>query len=373
MAVDDRAEALARWLAPRLEAEAVTVSGLNRTGSGNSNETVLFTAAWRAGEERFVVRIQPGEDSLFLRPDVAREATVLQAVEAAGTVPVPHVVGVETDPSVLGSPFFVMTAVDGRVLIDMPTYHRAGWLKDLDGEQRSRHWQNGIEALAAIARLPAQPFAFLDDGSGRTPLRQLVAATRDYFDWAVQGRDVGVLQDAMEHLEIACPDVDDAALSWGAARPGHKFYAPDGPVAAVLDWEMAAYAPGEVDLAWWLLMEEFYSTRSGVPLLSGVPSEDVVVSRWEQLVGRRARELQWFKVLGGVRMGLVMLRSRDANVAKGWLPPDATTHTHNPMTQMLAGWLGRPEPELSPHFLYLMKRFKEEKALRSAPTPQEQS
>ena len=369
MAVEDRATALAAWLAPRLRAQAVTVSGLNRTGSGNSNETVLFTLDRDGVAERLVVRIQPGEDSLFLRPDVVREAAVLQAVEAAGTVPVPHVVGVEPDPSVLGSPFFVMTAVPGRVLIDMPTYHRAGWLKELDDEQRAEHWRTGIEALAGIATLPVAPFRFLDDGSGRTPLRQLVGATREYFDWAVQGREVGVLQVAMEHLERDCPDIDDAGLSWGDARPGNMIYAPDGSVAAVLDWEMASYAPGEVDLAWWVLMEEFYSTRSGAPMLPGVPSEATVVSRWEQLVGRPARDLQWFKVLGGVRMGLVMLRSRDANVAKGWLPPDATTHTHNPMTQMLAAWLGLPEPELSPHFLYLMKRFKEEKALRSAPTP----
>jgi hypothetical protein len=125
-----------------------------------------------------------------------------------------------------------------------------------------------------------------------------------------------------------------------------------------------------VDLAWWVLMEEFYSTRSGIPLLDGVPGEAAVVAQWEQLMGRPSRDLHWFKVLGGVRMGLVMLRSRDANVASGVLPPDATTHTHNPMTQMLAGWLGLPEPQLSPHFLFLMKKFKEEKAIRSTPAPE---
>jgi aminoglycoside phosphotransferase (APT) family kinase protein len=373
MSADDRAKALSAWLSPRLGASDVTVTGLNRTGSGNSNETVLFTASWPGGEELFVVRIQPGEDSLFLRPDVIREAAILQAVEAHGTVPVPHVVDVESDASVLGSPFFVMSAVDGRVLIDMPTYHRSGWLKDLEPAARATHWEQGVDGLAAIAMLPAEPFAFLDDGSGRTPLRQLVAATREYFDWAVQGRDVGVLTVAMEHLESRCPDVADAGLSWGDARPGNMIYSEDGTVAAVLDWEMAAYAPAEVDLAWWLLMEEFYSTRSGVPLLEGIPSEDEVLARWEKLVGRPSLDLHWFKVLGGVRMGLIMLRSRDANVAKGWLPPEATTHTHNPMTQMLAGWLGEPEPELSPHFLYLMKRFREEKALRSASTAEEKS
>jgi aminoglycoside phosphotransferase (APT) family kinase protein len=367
MTSPDRAQLLGSWLADRTGAPEVTVTGLNRTGSGNSNETVLFTASSGGEEQRLVVRIQPGEDSLFLRPDVAREAAVLQAVEACGTVPVPHVLGVEPDPDVLGSPFFVMSAVDGRVLIDMPTYHRKGWLKELDAASRRTHWEQGLVALAAVATLPAEPFGFLDDGSGRTPLQQLVAATREYFDWAVQGRDVGVLAAAMEHCEAHCPDVQDAGLSWGDSRPGNMIYAPDGTVAAVLDWEMAAYAPGEVDLAWWVMMEEFYSTRSGVPLLEGVPSEAEVVARWEELVGRPSLDLLWFKVLAGVRMGLVMLRSRDANVASGVLPPDATTHTHNPMTQMLAGWLGLPEPELSPHFLFLMKRFKEEKALRSAP------
>jgi aminoglycoside phosphotransferase (APT) family kinase protein len=373
MDADDRADALSAWLAPRLATADVKVTGLNRTGSGNSNETVLFTASHGGTEQRFVVRIQPGEDSLFLRPDVVREAKILQAVEAQGTVPVPHVLDVESDPDVLGSPFFVMSAVDGRVLVDMPTYHRSGWLKGLEPAARATHWDEGVRALAEIAKLPAVPFAFLDDGSGRTPLRQLVAATRDYFDWAAQGRDVGVLQAAMEHLETSCPDIEDATLSWGDSRPGNIIYSPDGTVAAVLDWEMAALAPGEVDLAWWVMMEEFYSTRSGVPRLDGVPAEESVLQRWTDLVGRPSRDLHWFKVLAGVRMGLVMLRSRDANVAKEWLPPDATTHTHNPMTQMLAGWLGLPEPELSPHFLYLMKRFKEEKALRSTSTEKEPS
>jgi aminoglycoside phosphotransferase (APT) family kinase protein len=368
---DGRAAALERWLAPRIGVPAVTVTGLSRTGSGNSNETVLFTASWQeagAGRaERFVVRVQPGQDSLFLRPDVAREAAVLSAVGAEGGVPVPGVLGVESDPSVLGSPFFVMTAVDGRVLIDMPTYHRKGWLKDLPAAARARHWDEGLKALAAIARLPAEPFAFLADASSAgTPLQQLLTATREYFDWAVQGRDVGVLGAAMEHLERSCPDVPEGGLSWGDSRPGNVLYGEDGTVAAVLDWEMAAFAPAELDLAWWVMMEEFYSTRSGVPPLDGVPDEAAVLARWEQLVGRPSRDLHWFKVLAGVRMGLVMLRSRDANVEKGVLPPGATTHTHNPMTQMLAGWLGLPEPELSPHFLLLLKTFKQEKALRAS-------
>ncbi|HVU71860.1 MAG TPA: phosphotransferase family protein [Mycobacteriales bacterium] len=362
-----RDEALARWLAPRLGTDRVTITDPSRSGSGNSNETLLFTAQTDTGARRLVARFQPQDDALFLRPDVAREARILEAVGHSGAVPVPTVVDIEADPTVLGTPFFVMDAVDGRVLVDMPTYHRAGWLVDLTAEARARHWDEGLVALTSIARLPTDELGFLADTDQSatdepTALRALVAATRAWLDWAARGRDTGLLETAMTHLEQTCPDLDDAVLSWGDARPGNLIYAADGRVAAVLDWEMAALAPAEVDLGWWLMMEENYSVRARTPLLDGVPERDAVVARWEELMGRPARELRWFLILAGVRMGVVMLRSRDANVAAGVLPPDATTHTHNTITQMLAAWLDLPEPELSPHFRQLMRHFQQQKA-----------
>lgn len=365
----DRPVALARWLAAHTGAAPVEVDGLSRTGSGNSNETVSFTARWerdgRPHEERLVVRIQPGADSLFLRPSVAREAAVLETVGRVSAVPVPAVLGVEQDAGVLGSPFFVMRHVEGRVLPDVPTYHKRGWLTELSPADRTRHWDEGLRALAAIATLPAGAFAFLaEPGSSQAPLRQLLTATREYFDWAVQGRDVGLLDTAMAHLESTVPAYEDATLSWGDARPGNLLFAPDGGVAAVLDWEMAALAPAEVDLGWWLFMEDMYSVSAGVPLLEGVPRPDEVVDRWEQLVGRPARDLTWFQVLAGLRMGLVMLRSRDQYVARGILEADATTHLYNPATRQLAALLGLAVPDLSPHFAGLMRNLQQEKSKR---------
>ncbi|MCW2622191.1 MAG: hypothetical protein JWL64_1793, partial [Frankiales bacterium] len=284
----DRAEVLGRWLAPRLGAEHVTVSGLGRSGAGNSNETVTFSAAWEAGGEthtqRLVVRIQPGGDSLFLRPSVAREAAVLQAVERVGTVRVPHVVGVEDDPVVLGSPFFLMTHVEGRVLNDVPSYHRRGWLVDLSPAERAFHWDEGLKSLIQISEIPAPEVSFLATGTEGTPVRQLLDAVRESLEWAAQGRDAGLLDDALTYLQDNLPGRDDGGLSWGDARPGNMLYHEDGTVAAVLDWEMAAYAPAEADLAWWLFMEDFYSVRAGYPRLEGIPTDEAVVARWEELL-----------------------------------------------------------------------------------------
>ena len=61
---DQLAASLATWLAPRLDTSKVEVSGLARSGAGNSNDTVVFDAAWDDKSEKLVVRIQPGADSL---------------------------------------------------------------------------------------------------------------------------------------------------------------------------------------------------------------------------------------------------------------------------------------------------------------------
>ncbi|MCW2614474.1 MAG: hypothetical protein JWN08_1468 [Frankiales bacterium] len=364
-AQQDRGRSLEAWLAPQLGVPSVTVPDLAKASVGNSNETLLFTAQWDGdppGEERLVVRVQPTGRTLFQRPDAVREAAVLQHVGRTSAVPVPHVVGVEPDPSLLGAPFFVMRHVQGRVLADIPSCHAAGWLTELTPQERARHWDEGLRALVAVSRVPLPGLdALSPPAAGRTALQQLVVETREWFDWAVGGRDVGVVGRAMDHVEATIPAHDDSALSWGDARVGNLLYAADGAVAAVLDWEMAALAPAEVDLGWWLATDEFYSTRLGVPPLEGVPDTAATVRRWEELAGRRARELGWYRLLAGLRFCIVLVRARDANVAKGVLADDSAMHTHNPMSQQLASLLGEPEPELAPEFAHLLASYAQER------------
>lgn len=358
---EQRSRALAQWLGPRLGAPDLAVAGLAASGEGNSNETLLFTATWDGGaqQEPFVVRIQPRGRTLFLDPDAVREAAVLRHVRTTSAVPVPEVVDAERDASLLGAPFFVMQHVSGRVLPDIPSCHTTGWLTELAPDLRARHWDEGLRALAGISRVPVDGLPFPAATAGRTPLQQLVADTRAWFDWAVGDRDVGLVGQAMQRVEATVPAHDDAALSWGDARVGNLLYAPDGRVAAVLDWEMSCLAPAEVDLGWWLATDEFYSTRLGVPLLEGVPDRASTIRRWEELAGRTARDLDWYELLAALRFAIVLVRARDANVAKGVLGEASEMHTRNPMTQQIAALLGQPEPELSPEFQHLLASYAE--------------
>ncbi len=359
---DQLAASLATWLAPRLGSSQVEISGLARSGAGNSNDTIVFSAAWDGKTEKLVVRIQPGADSLYMRPSAAREARVIQAVEAVGTVPVAHVVGIEEDPSVIGSPFFVMNHVEGRVLSDVPSYHLKGWLVDLEPELRAKHWDDCLKATVEISKIRGLAELKTD----KRPIQALTESTRATLDWAAQGRDTGLLELGMQYLEANIPDRDDDSLSWGDARPGNVLFNLDGSVAAVLDWEAATLGPAELDLAWWLFMEDIYGRRTGVTPLEGVPIEEPLIARWEELIGRPAQDLHWCRVQAAMQMGLVMLRNRDKQVSRGLITDEATIHLYNPVTQLLAEYLGEPVPELSPHFKDLMRAMQAEKRAKDA-------
>src|SRR5580704_9730329 len=108
--------------------------------TGFSNETVVFSAAWsEAGEhheERLVARIEPPDGGLFpvQTPEVAvsvgLQYRIMDTVGRLGAAPVPPLVGFESDPTVLGQPFFVMRFVPGVVPGDAPRYTESGFLVD---------------------------------------------------------------------------------------------------------------------------------------------------------------------------------------------------------------------------------------------------
>jgi aminoglycoside phosphotransferase (APT) family kinase protein len=263
-----------------------------------------------------------------------------------------------------------MEFLEGRTLRDVPSMHAVGWLTELTTAERARHYECGLTALASIGRIAALPeLDFLHRAESGTSLQQLVASTGDYYEWAAAGRDLGAVTAAMEEVRISTPDHADAALSWGDARPGNLLFATDGTVAAVLDWEMAELAPAEVDLGWWLVTEEFYSTGLGVELLDGVPDEQQTVRRWEQLIGRPARDVRYYKLLAALRYALVLVRARDINVQRGGLGDDSTMHTNNPMTQTIARLLGLSVPDLSPEFSHIVASYAAERDAAAQASP----
>ena len=105
-------EALAAYLAPRVGGLAGALRGEVIPG-GRSNLTYIVDD----GERRFVVRRPPLAHVLPTAHDMAREYRVLAALQGTG-IPVPHVIALCEDDSVIGARFYVMEWIDGHVVRD---------------------------------------------------------------------------------------------------------------------------------------------------------------------------------------------------------------------------------------------------------------
>ena len=381
--------ALAAWLRARLteasgteatgtagtgtEVTAVDIAAPSRAGVGQSSDTWLFQARWaERGQPRtadLVLRKQPGYDGIFLRPDAGREFTVLQNLAPYPSVPVPPVRWVERDPAVLGAPFFVMDQVPGIVPSGRPSIHVTGWLTTLTPARRRLAWQSSVDAIAALHDVPwrrSHAFLAVDDAppvddSAAPPADDAASGVDRYlrhmtewYHWTAAGRDFPVTDAALAHLlahapgATACPPV----LTWGDARPGNIIFDPERCVpAALIDWEVAAIAPPEADIAHWLIFDDFATSAAGIERLPGYATRDEIIGRYEAASGRRLGDVGYFEIAQALFLATTLIRQADAHVRRGTLPAGTRMGHDNALTQMLARRLGLPVPELSEDYL----------------------
>jgi aminoglycoside phosphotransferase (APT) family kinase protein len=340
---------LGAWLAPRVGVERLRVAPDPRPPElGASNETEFLEATWTENgaprRRSLVLRTPPRSAPLFDRYDLPRQYRTLAAL-ATTAIPVPKVIGLEPDSMIIGEPFFVMERVPGITPPDNPPFTTTGWLLEAGvRDQRLLH-ERSITVLAEIHRLdPARAgLRFLGAGRGSTGFEEQLAHARSWFRWAAAGREQPTLERVLAWLLSHRPDVSPIdGVNWGDARIGNMLYLDFAPVA-VLDWEMAALGPAEVDLGWWLFLDRHHTVGIGRPPLPGFPDDATTVSMYEEKLGRRVRDLFYYEVFAGFRFGLIMIRAaRRTAAARADL--DGVFERVNPCTRLLAGMLDLPEP-----------------------------
>lgn len=333
------AAALQRWLRYRLGDDAdPQVSGLSGTSAnGMSSDTTLFTATWGEGgetrEQRLVARLAPAAEDVPVFPsyDLRLQWDVMQLVRDETSVPVPPPRWFEPDPSWLGTAFFVMDHVDGRVPPDNLPYTFGGnWLADAAPEQRRHLQDRTVDALAALHEIPSitAKLPGLDrKEAGATPLRRHVAHTRVWYALAeASGTRSPMVERTFAWLNDHWPDEGDPVLSWGDGRIGNVIYDGFQPIA-LLDWEMAGVGPAELDVGWLVCAHRVLDDMAigwGMPGLPDFMRPDDVVARYEQARGVRLGDLHWFLVYAALQWAIVFLRTgaREAYFKGQPLPED---------------------------------------------------
>ena len=329
-------ETLGTWLS-RMAGEPVTVVDMSTPGSaGFSSETLVVTCEHAGVTAEYVVRRPPSPTAFPLFPvyDFDRQVAAMRLVRDRTDVPVPAILGVEPDPAVLGAPFFVMERCAGEAA-DNPPYVFAGWLLDAPTAVRDAVSGSCIDLLAevhGIADLPSlRPFEF---GGAGSALRRHVEHTKAHYDWAVgSDRRVPLIETAFDWIEANWPGEAEPALSWGDARPANILWH-DGRPTAVLDWEMVAVAPPEVDLGWMLFFQVYFqdiAARSGRPGLPDFLCRDESVARYERATGRPVLDLDWYLTYAALRQAVTSVRVTARRTHRGEAarpddPDDAVLH-----------------------------------------------
>jgi len=247
---------------------------VHRISGGQSNPTFFLTYANR----RMVLRKKPAGAVLPSAHAVDREARVLTAL-AETAIPVPRVLVFHPDADVVGTPFYVMERVEGRVFGHC----------DLEGAapaDRHAMYMSYAETMARLHDVDWRGVGLADFG------RPGGYFTRQISRWGKQWkaawfRDIPDLV-ALEAwlLDHLPPDDGEAAICHGDFRIGNMMFHPTKPeIVAVLDWELSTIGHPMADLGFsvisWRSAPEEYGGLLGHDLAAlGIPSEAEFLDRY---------------------------------------------------------------------------------------------
>jgi aminoglycoside phosphotransferase (APT) family kinase protein len=337
-------ERLAAWLATVLPANANPAVAMRdgADANGMSSETLSLEAAWtedgRSRTGRYVARVAPDAEDVPVFPEYALpdQYDTMRLVGELTDVPVPRVWWLEPTGAVLGSPFFLMDHVEGDVPRDVLPYNFGdNWLFDASPARRRRLQDRTVETIARLHAISdaERAFGFLAPSRDALLARHL-ARTRAWYDFAVRGLGRSPLVErGLAWLEANLPVTAETVLTWGDARIGNILYRDFEPVA-VLDWEMAALGPRELDVSWLIFAHQVFESITAALGLAGMPDflrEEDVTAAYEEAAGVALGDLRWYRVYDGVRWAIVFMRTGARQIHFGEIerPADIESLMHH--------------------------------------------
>jgi len=281
---------------------------------GQSNPTFWV----HDGARSYVLRKKPPGKLLPKAHMVEREHRVITALKETD-VPVANAWALCEDAAVIGTPFFVMDHVDGRIFwnVQLPKVETPA--------ERSAIYEELARVLAAIHSVDLEAVGLDDYGRhGGYVERQVRRWSKQYE--ASKTKDVLEMNALLEYLPANMPDDDTTTLAHGDFRLDNLIFHPTEPrCLAVLDWELSTLGHPLADLAYTCMLYDVQLPNVGGLLgvdfdATGIPPEQAFVKRYEELSGR-AVGVDWpyFKAFGLFRLAAiaqgVYKRSLDGNAS----------------------------------------------------------
>jgi aminoglycoside phosphotransferase (APT) family kinase protein len=231
---------LAAWMQGHISGFSGPIE-VQQFAGGQSNPTFLVQSA----THRYVLRRKPPGKLLPSAHAVDREFRVLAALKDSA-VPVAQVHALCEDSEVIGSAFYVMDYVEGRIFWD-------ALLPEVAAQGRRDIYREMVRVLAALHSVDYAAVGLSDYGKpGHYVERQVARWTQQYR--ASETEKIDAVEHLIEWLPKHIPDDEQTAIVHGDFRLDNTIFHPTEPrIAAVLDWELSTLGHPLVDFAYYCL------------------------------------------------------------------------------------------------------------------------
>jgi aminoglycoside phosphotransferase (APT) family kinase protein len=262
---------------------------------GQSNPTYLL----ESDEQRFVLRKKPPGELLASAHQVEREYRIMSALQKA-EFPVPEVYLLCEDTSVIGTSFFIMNYVPGRVFRDPK-------LPQLEASERTAIYETLCDTAAQLHGLDWRRLGLGDFGKHQEYIARQISRWSIAYE-ATKSVEIPSMEKLMNWLSERIPDGDreglDITIAHGDFRLENMIFHPTEPkILAVIDWELSTLGHPLGDIGYCNIPYHLPSNLAGLPGLNGldlsqlgIPSEERFVERYAQKSkNEKARDLKSYK------------------------------------------------------------------------------
>lgn len=296
-------EPLARYLASRLEGLSGELT-MRQFRGGQSNPTFALLS----GDKCWVLRKKPPGTLLPSAHQIDREFRI-QSVLAKTGVPVPKMHLYCDDATIIGTPFYVMDHVPGRVF-------RNPLMVESTPVERHAIYLEMAETLAKIHSVDWKALGLSDFGKPEKYMERQVARWSKQYE-ASKTDEMPTMTRLMKWLGDHPPEVDETTLAHGDFRLENTVVHPTEPrILAVLDWELATLGHPLADLGYNCMPYHLPGSGSAsigrgifgadLPAL-GIPSEEEYLSAYCKAVGRpEIRDFHYYVVFAMFRGAAIL-------------------------------------------------------------------